>query len=160
MDKRIDILKGIQPGKLIERDMKKLGFSQRSIAEKTNIPYQTINVLLSGKRNLTTDQALKVEKVLGYEEGFLLILQVFYEIKLTKETEFAKQYPDKPNIRKILFWDIDFDKINWGMYKNAVIKRVLERGNTIEVKEIMRFYRLTEKEMMVYRNQLSHELTL
>jgi len=158
MDKRIDILKGIQPGKLIERDMKKLGFSQRSMAEKTCIPFQTINVILAGKRNLTTGQALKVEKVLGYEEGFLLILQAFYEIKLSKETDYAKQYPDKPNIRKILFWDIDFDNINWGMYKNAVIKRVLERGNTKEVKEIMRFYRLTEKELMEFRNQLSHEL--
>lgn len=160
MDKRIDILKGIQPSKLMERDMKKLGISQRSLAEKTDIPYQTINVLLAGKRNFTTSQALKVEHVLGYEEGLLLILQAFYEIKRIKETESAKQYPNKPNIRKILFWDIDFDRINWGMYKNAVIKRVLERGNMQEVEEIKRFYRLSENELNEYRKQISNELAL
>jgi antitoxin HigA-1 len=65
------------------------------MAEKTSIPFQTINAILAGKRNLTTGQALKVEKVLGYEEGFLLILQAFYEIKLSKETDYAKQCPDK-----------------------------------------------------------------
>lgn len=160
MDKRIDILKGIHPGNLMERDMKKMGLNQRILADKTNIPYQTINAILAGRRNLTTSQALKVEHVLGYEEGLLLILQAYHEIKSVKEAEFARQYPDKPNIRRILFWDIDFDRINWGMYKNSVIKRVLERGNRKEVEEIKRFYGLSDIELMQNRNQISHELAL
>jgi addiction module HigA family antidote len=163
MDKRIDIIKGVHPGKLMESDLKKRGMSQRTLAERTNIPYQTINAILSSKRNLTTRQAVAIEHELGYEEGFLLILQAFYEIKSIKENELARQYPDKPNIRRILFWDIDFDHINWGAYKNAVVKRVLERGNPKEVDEIKRFYRLTEAEWTSYKKmvkQESHDVAL
>lgn len=160
MDKRIDILKGIHPGKLMERDMKRMGLNQRILAEKTNIPYQTINAILAGKRNLTTIQALNVERVLGYEEGLLLILQAYHEIQAVKEAEFTKQYPNNPNIRRILFWDVDFDRINWGKYKNTVIKRVLERGNTKEVEEIKQFYKLSEKELKYFRKQIGHELAL
>jgi antitoxin HigA-1 len=163
MDKRIDIIKGVHPGKLMERDLKKRGMSQRTLSEWTNIPYQTINAILSGKRNLTTKQAVDIEHELGYEEGFLLILQAFHEIKSMKEKELANQFPDKPNIRRILFWDIDFDRINWGAYKNAVVKRVLERGSTKEIDEIKRFYRLSEAEWKSYKEmvkQESHDVAL
>lgn len=158
MDQRVDILKGIHPGKLMERDIRKMGLNQRILAERSNIPYQTINAIIAGRRNLTTSQALNIEHVLGYEEGFLLILQAFHDIKNAKDTEFAKQYPDKPNIRKILFWDIDYDQINWGKYKNYVIKRVLERGNSNEVNEIMRFYGLSEMELNEHRKKMTHEI--
>lgn len=142
MDSRINILKGIHPGKLIERDLKKKDITQRSLGEETGIPYQTINAIISGRRNFTTEQALKIETILGYEEGFLSILQSYYDIKQYKERELANLYVGTPNIRKILFWDTDFDKINWGKYKEAVIKRVLGRGSKEEINEIKRFYNL------------------
>lgn len=163
MDKRIDLLKGVHPGRLMQRDLKKRGLSQRALAERTKIPYQTINAILSSKRNLTTGQAVAIEREMGYEEGFLLILQAFHEIKLMKEKELAEQYPGKPNIRSILFWDVNFNHINWGATKNAVVKRVLERGNADEVEEIKRFYRLSEAELKSYKNsvkQNAHDVVL
>lgn len=42
--------------------------------------------------------------------------------------------------RRILFWDTDFDKIDWGKNRNFVIARVIERGNREEQEEIARFY--------------------
>lgn len=147
MDSRINILKGIHPGKLIERDLKKKDITQRSLAEETGIPYQTINAIITGKRNLTTEQALRIETALGYEEGFLSILQSHYDIKQYKDKDFALLYPEAPNIRKILFWDTDFNKINWGRYKRAVIERVLERGSKEEINEIKRFYNLSASEL-------------
>ena len=50
------------------------------------------------------------------------------------------QHPDLTKLRPILFWDTKIEKINWLNQKNAVIKRVFERGNTIEKNEIYRFY--------------------
>jgi hypothetical protein len=44
-----------------------------------------------------------------------------------------------PHIRKILFGDTNFDKINWDKYKKAVIQRVSERGNKEEINEIKPF---------------------
>lgn len=151
MDNRIDIIKGIHPGKFIERELKKKNLTQRTLAEGTGIPYQTINAIIAGRRNLTTEQALKLDALLNLEEGFLAILQTHYEIKKYKEEELANLYTGHPHIRRILFWDTDFEKINWGKYKEAVIKRVLERGSKEEIDEIKRFYNLSANELKQYK---------
>lgn len=142
MNNLIEIIKGIQPGKFIERELNKKNLTQRALAEDTGIPFQTINAIISGRRNLTTEQALKIDKALGYEEGFLAILQTHYDIIQYKDKELANIYSEAPSIRKSLFWDADFDKINWGKYKKAVIKRVFERGTEEEIEEITRYYNL------------------
>ena len=150
MDNRINIIKGLRPGKLIERDLKKKGVTQRVLAKNTGILFQAINAIITGRRNITTEQALKIEAALGYEEGFLSVLQSYYDIKRYKEKELANRYTGSPHIRKILFWDTDFDKINWGKYKAAVIQRVLERGSKEEINEIKRFYSLSASELRQY----------
>ncbi|MEA5044395.1 MAG: plasmid maintenance system antidote protein, partial [Petrimonas sp.] len=103
----------------------------------------TINAIIAGRRSLTTKQALKIDQILGYEEGFFAILQTHYDIKQYKEKELASIYTEAPHIRKSLFWDTDFNKINWAKYKNAVIKRVFERGSKDEIEEITRYYNLS-----------------
>lgn len=45
-----------------------------------------------------------------------------------------------PNIRKILFWDIEYSNLNWILNKNFIIKRVFERGSLDEISELYRFY--------------------
>lgn len=151
MDSRIDIIKGIHPGKFIERELRKENLTQRSLAERTGIPYQTINAIIAGRRNLTTEQAVKIDSVLNLEEGFFAILQAYYDIKQYREKEFANLYTGSPRIRRILFWDTDFDKINWGKYKDAVIKRVLERGSKEEINEIQNFYNLSTSQLKLYK---------
>lgn len=151
MNSRIDIIKGIHPGKFIERELKKKNLTQRALAMETGIPYQTINAIIAGRRSLTTEQALKIDSSLNLEEGFLAILQTHYDIKQYREKELANLYAGHPHIRRILFWDTDFDKINWGRYKEAVIKRVLERGSKEEINEIKRFYNLSTSELKKYQ---------
>lgn len=141
MKNLIEIIKGIHPGKFIERELKKKKLTQRSLAEETAIPFQTMNAIIVGKRNLTTDQALKIDQALGFEDGFFAILQTHYDIKQYKEKELASLYTEAPRIRKSLLWDVDFSKINWGKYKDAVVKRVFERGSKEEIEEIKRFYK-------------------
>lgn len=142
MNNLIEIIKGIHPGKFIERELKKKNLTQRALAEETGIPFQTINAIISGRRNLTTEQALKIDQALGFEDGFFAILQTYYDIRQFKEKELASLYAEAPHIRKSLFWDVDFNKINWGKYKDAVIKRVFERGSKDEIEEITRYYNL------------------
>ena len=88
---------------------------------------------------------MKLDRALGYEEGFFAILQTYYDIARYKEKELASMYSEAPRIRRSLFWDADFNKINWGKYKNAVIKRVFERGSKDEIDEISRYYNLSIK---------------
>ncbi|WP_118953128.1 DUF6922 domain-containing protein [Taibaiella helva] len=41
---------------------------------------------------------------------------------------------------KRLFWEFDYDKIDWSYHYRMVIERVLQRGNEKDWQEIMRYY--------------------
>ncbi len=48
----------------------------------------------------------------------------------------------KPDINKALFWDIDYDNINYKEHARFVIERVLTRGNFNDWQELKRYYGL------------------
>lgn len=74
------------PGKIIGRDLKKRNLSQRSFASVIGEHGQTLNAVIIGRRKLTTEMAVKIEQMLGYEEGLLLTLQAYYEIAQYKKS--------------------------------------------------------------------------
>jgi addiction module HigA family antidote len=135
----LTILKGIHPGAIVERELQKHKLSKRKFALSISEHPQTIGAIIKGKRDMNTQLSLKIEKALSLEEGFLMILQVFYSIKKIK-TDLANTHPDISKFRKALFWDTDIQKINWVQQKKAIIKRIFERGNETEKNEIKRFY--------------------
>ncbi|MDL5511078.1 helix-turn-helix domain-containing protein [Arenibacter sp. M-2] len=131
--------KGMHPGWVLKRELKKRSLKQRPFALSIGEHPQTLNAITKERRDLNTALALKIEDKLGLGEGSLVLLQAFYDIKKEKEGQNART-PDFSILRKSLFWDTDIEKIDWqGQYK-AVIRRVLERGNAQEKKEISRFY--------------------
>jgi len=92
---------------------------------------------------MNTSLALKIEKELGWEEDVLMMLQVFYDIKMEKERQHSSvQHPNLSIIRNALFWDTNINHIDWNIHYKYVITRVFERGNLEEKKEIRRFYGL------------------
>lgn len=138
----IDLLKGIPPGKIILKEIAKLKLSQREFARKIGIHTQTLNAIIKGHRKLTTKMALEIEEFLHFPEGSLLILQAFHSIKEYKKSTASIKLVYPPKIREVLFWDTDFKKIDWTGQKGAVIKRVKERGNLEEKREIAKFYNI------------------
>ena len=158
MKHNLDTYKGIHPGKIIDRSLKKLGLSQRAFARNIGEHSQSINAVITGRRPLTTELSRKIERALGYEEGFLLALQAYYNVAEYKRKEASSSVTGIPNIRKMLFWDTDFDKIDWGRYRRAVIQRVLERGNEAEIEEIIRFYKIQRSEINNYKSTNSYRI--
>lgn len=139
MNSNLNILKGLHPGLVIERELKKRKLRKNSFALKLQEYPQTLTAITKGRRGITTSLALKIEKTLGFDEGFLMMLQVYFDIEVEKK----KQIQNKPNlklIRPVLFWDTKFENIDWIKQKKAVIKRVFERGNEDEKNEIIRYY--------------------
>ena len=76
MRNNLDTYKGIHPGKIIDRGLKKLNLSQRAFARNIGEHSQSINAIITGRRQLTTELSIKIERTLGYGEGFLLALQI------------------------------------------------------------------------------------
>lgn len=60
------------------------------------------------------------------------------EIKIERQPLLKKV--KRPNLPKVLFWDLDFDKIDWKRSYRMVIERVLDKGNTSEWEEMISFY--------------------
>lgn len=134
----ISIIKGIHPGLILERELKKRDLRKGRFALSVNEFPQTIGAIIKGKRRMNAALSLKIEEALGFEEGFFMVLQAYYDIKEEKLSH--RSTPDLTKLRKVLFWDTDMGKIDWQSYRKSVIKRVFERGNEEEKAEITRFY--------------------
>ncbi len=135
----IEILKGIHPGFVLEKKLQEQRLPKGKFAISINEYPQTITSITKGKRRMNTILAIKLENALGLEEGYFMILQIFYDIKQEK-LKTDSERPDFSKIRPVIFWDTDMEKIKWRTQARAVIERVFERGNEKEQKEIIRFY--------------------
>ncbi|MFT3822897.1 MAG: hypothetical protein QM731_03210 [Chitinophagaceae bacterium] len=139
MTKRFENYKGIHPGIVLERELKKRNIAQRPFALTIGIAPQSFNQIIKGKRDLPLTAALKMDRELGLEPGTLALLQTYYAIEKEQQKD-LNETPDLSILRKALFWDTDIHQINWQKQHKAVIQRIFERGNKAEKEEITRFY--------------------
>lgn len=140
MNTQFEKYKGIHPGAILERELKKRDLAQRPFALSIGIAPQSFNQIIKAKRPLPLSAALKIEKALSLEEGALALLQTYYDIKIEKMKNSLHLKPNLIRLRKNLFWDTDINTIDWEKQSKAVIERIFERGNIGEKKEIIRFY--------------------
>ena len=47
---------------------------------------------------------------------------------------------DKPIINRRIFWDTDFDKIDYDKSWKSVIERVFDRGDIEDIRQVRRYY--------------------
>jgi antitoxin HigA-1 len=139
MKPEIDIVKGIHPGIYLDHKIREKRLKKGKLAISVHEYPQTLTTITKGRRDMNTALALKLEKVLGLAEGTLMILQVYYDIKQEKK-KLEIEKPDLTKIRRVIFWDTNLHGIEWNRQYESVIRRVFERGNEQEKKEITRFY--------------------
>ncbi|MDR0866504.1 MAG: plasmid maintenance system antidote protein [Candidatus Symbiothrix sp.] len=140
MKSKIDIIKGIHPGFILERELKKRRITKGRFALSINEYPQLITSITKGRRRMNPALSLKIEKALGMEEGFYMVLQAYYDIEQAKKKLSKDYHPNLSLIDPIVFWDAKMENIDWDKNKNAVIRRIFERGSEQEIKEIIRFY--------------------
>lgn len=140
MESNLSFIKGIHPGLIIDRELKKQQLSKVKFAMEINEFPQTLGAIMKGKRRMNPALSLKIEKVLGWEEGYLMVLQVYFDIEQEKKKQAENIHPDLSKIRPIIFWDTDRTNIDWIKSKVSIITRIFERGNEQEILEIIRFY--------------------
>lgn len=140
MEKRFERFKGIHPGVILERELNKRSLKQRPFAQLIHEHPQTFNAVIRGKRAMNVPLSLKIDEQLGIEPGTFALLQTYHELAVEAKKSRPRNEPDLSLLRKGLFWDTHIDTIDWDRYYRAVIKRVFERGNEDEKKEIIRFY--------------------
>ena len=92
------------PGEmLIEEFLKPLGLPQTELADRLGVSYPRVNELVHGKRDMTPDTALRLERLLGVEAQFWLNLQLAWDLYRAEHSvaakEIAKIQPLKRRIR-------------------------------------------------------------
>lgn len=128
-------------GAILGRIMAKKQFTQRELALHSGIPYQRINDFIANRRRISPENSLKLEKVLGIDyQCFFYQIQTNYDIYVATTHLLEQLQPDKAKYRKSLFWDTDFDTLDWQRNSEWIIKRVFEYGNQNEIEETIRFY--------------------
>jgi len=77
-------LSPITPGDvLFEEFLRPMEINQNQLAKDINVPANRISQIIHGKREITTDTALRLGKYFGIEPEFWLNLQVRYNMKIT-----------------------------------------------------------------------------
>lgn len=132
-------IKGIHPGTLLHWELNNLNLKAIELAEAIGEHKQTISAIINKRRSINPNLSIKLAKQFNIDTDYFMLLQASYDVKIAEQTE-VKNIPNLETFRKALFWDTNFERIDWIKNKRAVIQRVLERGNKKEIGEIINFY--------------------
>ncbi len=81
-----DKLDPIHPGEILLEDfIIPMGISQYRIAKDISVSPRRINEIVHGKRGVSADTALRLERYFGLSEGFWLRLQARYDLEIEKD---------------------------------------------------------------------------
>ena len=135
---RLNKIKGIHPGILLRWELDNRNLKSNQLADAIGEHKQTISAILYKRRDINPKLSIKLSLEFITDKDYFMLLLACYDVKRA-EAE-MRITPNTDNLRKVLFWDTNFEKIDWHKNRKAVIKSVLERGNQIEINEIISFY--------------------
>ena len=80
------------PGEvLLEEFLRPLGVTQSAFAKAIDVSFPRLNELIHGKRGVTSDTALRLERVLGTTAGFWMNLQTAWDLWQAKHSVEAQR---------------------------------------------------------------------
>jgi addiction module HigA family antidote len=74
----------IHPGETLRDDLEALGLSAAELARRIGVPANRVSGILSGRRSVTGDTALRLARFFGTSAEFWLNLQKLYELRLAE----------------------------------------------------------------------------
>lgn len=132
-------IKGIHPGLILKRELNDRGMKASELAQILGEHKQTISAILNTRRDINPKLSIKLAEQFDVDQDYFMLVQASYDVKQAADL-IPKQTPDLSKFRKVLFWDTTLDKIDWQKNRHAIIQRVLERGNSMEINEIISYY--------------------
>ena len=75
----------IHPGKVLADELEEIGLSAKRLAGVIEVPANRLYQILSGKRSMTADTALRLGQYFGMSADFWMNLQSAYELDLARK---------------------------------------------------------------------------
>ena len=132
-------IKGVHPGDVLRRELTIRNLKATDLSHSIDEHKQTISAILNKRRDINPKLSIKLGEQFNVEQDYFMLLQASYDVKSVSDS-ITQKAPILEKFRAILFWDTTVDKIDWDKNKRAIIQRVLERGNKIEIEELISFY--------------------
>ena len=79
----------IPPGEVLAEELEARGMTQRELAARLGRPAQAVNEIIKGKKAITAETALELEKALGIGAHFWANLEADYRITLARNRQRA-----------------------------------------------------------------------
>ena len=73
------------PGQILRREIEARGWTQKELAIKVERPYQAINEIIHGRKQITAGTALALSHVLGTSAEFWMNLESNYRLDLARK---------------------------------------------------------------------------
>jgi len=78
-------MRAVHPGEVLKEELETLEVSPTEFARQINVPANRISQIISGKRSVTGDSALRIGHWFGVDPQFWLNLQSAYDLRLATE---------------------------------------------------------------------------
>src|SRR5215468_5709630 len=75
----------IHPGEILADELEESGLTAKKLADVIEVPPNRLYQILSGKRNMTADTALRLSRYFGMSADFWMNLQSTYELDLARK---------------------------------------------------------------------------
>jgi addiction module HigA family antidote len=100
------ILEPINPGEILRQDfLEPLGISINKLSRDLAVPPHRISEIVNGKRAITADTALRLQRYFGVEAQFWLNLQTEYDLRMMKRKIWAdierRIIPAKDTVKRV-----------------------------------------------------------
>ncbi len=135
-------IKGIHPGAILKRELKKRKIRSIDLANEIDEHPQTINAITKERRGINAKLSFKLGDYFSISNEYFMILQATYEVETYRKSEIKKINPLIGKFRKSIFWDTKIELIDFEKNKRFIIQRILERGNKKEIKNLIKIYTL------------------
>jgi len=78
-------MRAVHPGEILKEELEALGITPTEFARQIDVPANRISQIITGKRSVTGDSALRFGHWFGIEPEFWLNLQSAYELKVAAQ---------------------------------------------------------------------------
>ena len=85
----------VSAGEILREELEARGWSQKELAEKISRPYQAVNEIIRGRKQITAATALSLSSVLGTSAEFWMNLESNYRLDIARR-ELRQRKRSKP----------------------------------------------------------------
>lgn len=92
--------RAVHPGEILKEELAELGISPTEFSRQISVPPNRVSQIISGKRSITGDTALRIGHWFGNEPEFWMNLQAQFELAVANQEtgEAIKHLPTKDSL--------------------------------------------------------------